>query len=299
MVLKAFDSSELSAISRLFSASVIQEIARKGSSPLFARLVKESSLLDSIKLTDPIKTLFKNAFSILRKKDNRHEYIYKAAIMHKVLLGVHSLQTASMLSEFRVDKCRADTVILNGTSTVYEIKSERDNLEKLEKQIAAYRNIFASVNVITGENHLDAVAKIVPDDVGILLLTDRHQIREIKESKDLPCRTKPEVIFDSIQLNEAKKILDLMGIETPAFPNTQAYQVLRNFFITMDPENTHSAMVKVLKNTRSLLPLDNFIQKLPSSLQAAAITTPLRKQDRERLINVLDTPVYDAITNWN
>ena len=37
-----FASEQLAAISRLFSSTVIHEMARKGESPLFARLVNQS-----------------------------------------------------------------------------------------------------------------------------------------------------------------------------------------------------------------------------------------------------------------
>ena len=40
-------SEQLAAISRLFSSSVIREMARKGRSPLFARLANQSLLVDS------------------------------------------------------------------------------------------------------------------------------------------------------------------------------------------------------------------------------------------------------------
>ncbi|MEI9986083.1 MAG: sce7726 family protein [Aliidongia sp.] len=53
------------------------------------------------------------------------------SVTQKILMGKHSLRTASMLNEFRAGSCKADLVILNGTATVYEIKSERDSLTRL------------------------------------------------------------------------------------------------------------------------------------------------------------------------
>src|SRR6266568_1535168 len=115
-------TDQLAAISRLFSSSVVHEMARKGRSPLFARLVSQSQLLGSISLSERVYTLFDAAFSLLKREGYRHEYIYKAALTHKILLGKHSLQTASMINEFRVGDCKADVAILNGTATVYEVK---------------------------------------------------------------------------------------------------------------------------------------------------------------------------------
>ena len=154
---RAMNPEQLAAISRLFSSSVDREMARKGKSPLFARLATQSLSVDSLSGSQYVYSLFDGAFSILEREGNRHEYIYKAALTHKILLGKHSLQTASMLNEFRVGQCKADLVILNGTSTVYEVKSERDSLSRLERQVAAYATVFAQVYVIAAEKHVDAV----------------------------------------------------------------------------------------------------------------------------------------------
>lgn len=43
-------ADQLAAISRLFSSSLVREMARKGKSPLFARLVTQSELFGSISL---------------------------------------------------------------------------------------------------------------------------------------------------------------------------------------------------------------------------------------------------------
>ena len=200
-------TDQLAAISRLFSSSVVHEMARKGKSPLFARLVTQSQVLRSMALSERVYTVFEAAFSLLKREGYRHEYIYKAALTHKILLGKHSLQTASMIHEFRVGDCKADVAILNGTATVYEVKSERDSLTRLERQIAAYATVFAKVYVIAAESHLRAVANTVPDSVGILCLNSRHQISTLRDAVDQPERTSPGAIFDSIRTEEARMIL--------------------------------------------------------------------------------------------
>src|SRR5579862_9453979 len=83
-------TDQLAAISRLFSSSVVREMARKGKSPLFARLVTQSQLFDSISLSKQVYAIFDTAFSLLQREGYRHEYIYKAALTHKILLGKHS-----------------------------------------------------------------------------------------------------------------------------------------------------------------------------------------------------------------
>jgi hypothetical protein len=201
-----------------------------------------------------------------------------------------------MLTEFRVGTCKADLVILNGTSTVYEIKSERDNLDRLTNQVSTYRKVFAKVNIITGENHLSAVMDKVTDDVGILLLNDRFQISTIREARNRPEGIVPVFVFDSIHKNEAVRILQRMGIAVPEVPNTRFHSIMVEIFSTLRPIELHACMISVLKETRSLLPLSNLLKELPLSLHAAAFSTPLRQRDHAKLLSAVQTPLFEALS---
>lgn len=288
-------TEQLATISRLFSSSVVHEMARKGRSPLFARLVTQSQVLRSMSLSERVYTVFEAAFSLLKREGYRHEYIYKAALTHKILLGKHSLQTASMINEFRVGDCKADVAILNGTATVYEVKSERDSLARLERQIAAYATVFARVYVIAAESHIRAVTNTVPDSVGILCLNSRNQISTLRDAADRPELTSPGAIFDSIRTEEARMILSSFGVSVPRVPNTELHAVLREAFVKLDPLQAHEGMVRVLKRTRNLLPLSTLVDQLPPSLQSAALSVPLRKVDHQRLVAAVNTPLMEAM----
>jgi hypothetical protein len=294
---KVLDGSQQSAVARLFSAAVIRELAQKGKSPLFSRLIKESLAINEASLAAPISAVFESAFNLLRKKDYRHEYAYKAAITKKLLLGRHSLNTTSLVTEFRVDNCKADVAIFNGTSTAYEIKSERDNLGRLQGQVDTYKKFFAKVYVITGENHLDEILKTTPPDVGVLLLNNRFGISTRREIQDTPERVSPEVIFEAIQIRESLEILKSFGITPPQVANTEIRSAVREIFRSLDPVTTHSYMVKTLRKSRSSIPLAEILPKLPASLQAAVFSTPLKLREQTTLLEAVNTSIREAL-NW-
>jgi hypothetical protein len=288
-------NGQLAAISRFFSSTVVREMARTGRSPLFARLARQSSLLDSLASSEPASSLFEKAFSLLKREGYRHEYIYKTALMHKILLGKHSLQTASMLTEFRVCECKADLVILNGTATVYEVKSERDSLSRLERQIGAYSKVFGQVYVIAAEDHTQTVLNSLPKAVGILKLTSRYRISTLREAVDLTDSVSPAAIFESVRTEEARRILLLHGVSIPDVPNTLLNAELRRLFVQLKPRDAHQGMVRVLKKTRDLLPLSDLVAQLPKSLQTAALSIPLRKIDHARLVAAVNTKLQDMM----
>lgn len=289
--------ARLAAITRMFSSSVFHELSRKGRSSLMSRLIEQSNLMENCSPSATLSDAFDYAFSVLRITGNRDEYVYRSAITQKILLGKHSLQTATLLNEVRAGFCKADTVVLNGTSTVYEIKSERDSLVRLQNQIANYQRVFSSVNVITSKNHFDAVRAIVPSEVGLMVLTDRFQISTRREAISKPEQICPEIVLASLRASEAIEILNSLGVSVPQVPNTQLRSMLRSFFVDLDPTELHCEMVRVLKETRTQAPLKEFVNLLPTSLQAAALSSQTNEAGRQRILNALTTPL-DVALSW-
>lgn len=296
--MKTHSSVQLSALTRLFSAAVFREMAKRGQSGLFRRLLWQTDLVGQSDQSVTVGDIFDSAFNILKISGHRDEYIYRAAITQKVLMGTHSLRTASMLSEFRVGSCKADLVILNGTATVYEIKSERDSLARLGKQVENYKRVFAKVNVIASEGHVKGVLNTIPRDVGVMCLSNRYRITPVREAVDCPARICPATVFESLRMAEATAILHAMGVTVPELPNTKKHAMMRGLFAKLGPVSLHKEMVRTLKRTRDLAPLGGFVGRLPRSLQAAALSVSVHRSDHSRLIDATATPLRVAMT-WS
>jgi hypothetical protein len=290
------NATQLSALSRLFSAGVFREMARMGRSPMFARLFAETGLVNHVAARDSVSAAFDAAFAVLRQSGSRDEYVYRAALTHNILLGRHSLNTASMLTEFRAGSCKADVAILNGTGTVYEIKSERDSLARLANQVANYRKVFAKIYVIAGESHLQEIINSTPDDVGVMSLVRWDRIRIVREATERPDLVCPVTIFESLRSNEARAILQDLQVQVPDVPNTLLHGVMRECFAHLDPAEVHRQMVRTLKRTRNLASLSDLVDQLPLSLQPAALAVQVRQADHNRLVEAVHTPIVEAMT---
>lgn len=291
-------ASELSAITRLFSSAVFRELARKGRSALFRRLIEMTDLPERCDSHATVGAAFDLAFKLLKVDGQRDEYIYRTALTQKkFLIGRHPLRTASMLSEFRAGTCKADLVILNGTSTVYEIKSERDSLVRLSNQVENYKRVFAKVNVITSESFVKGVCMTVPADVGVMCLSKRYRISVVRESIEQPDRICPSTVFESLRSDEAMAILKALGVAVPEVPNTRLRGVMHALFADLEPVALHEQMVRTLKDSRSLAPLSELVDQLPKSLHAAALSIPIRRGDHGRLVQTLQMPL-DSTMAW-
>ena len=270
-------------------------MAKEGQSATFARLFAQTGVDKTCPSDATVGDGFDAAFAVLKRAGLRDEYIYRAAVTHNVLIGKHSLNTACMLTEFRTGSCKADLVILNGTSTVFEIKSERDSLARLSNQVANYKKVFANVNVISSEAHVQAVLKTVPEDVGVMSFSRRHHISTIRNAEDRHDRICPSVVFESLRAVEAREILKTLGAPIPNLPNTKLYAAMRVIFAELRAADVHTAMVATLKRTRSLAPLSAFVDRLPASLHAAALSIQVRPREHNRLVEAVSTPLADSI----
>jgi hypothetical protein len=81
--------------------------------------------------------------------------------------------------KFADGKRRADLVEVNGSMNVYEIKSDLDNLEKLQDQIIDYRGTFDTITIVTTQKHLNNIKKNTSNNVGVILV-DENCIKEVR-----------------------------------------------------------------------------------------------------------------------
>lgn len=279
----AASKRELAALSRVFSPSVIRELGHTGRSPMLARLLAQTRIPDTVRPDATLADAFELAFSTLRKVGNRDDYVYRTALTQKVVLGKHNLRTATVLNELRAGSSKADVVVLNGTSTVYEIKSERDSFQRLPSQLADYRSVFARVNVVTSPGQAEEVLRLAPDDVGVMVLTSRFQLQVVREALDSPDRIDPLALLGTLRTEEAIQVLASLGISFPDIPNTHRWSALRKTFAGLAPADVHAKSVAVLKANRSRANLEQFIKQLPKPLSAAVLATDLSAGARANL----------------
>ena len=284
----------LPACGRIFSTMVMDSLAQKGYSGYLSEICSNSGLIEQIDPSMPLKQFFDWIYNILFK-NYRNEYIYKNVIANKILLGKHSLNTSHMLTEFRVGKCKADAVVLNGTSTVYEIKSEFDSFARLEKQIQAYFDIFDYINVITSASQVSKLESVLPETAGILVLTNRNSIATIREAKANKENTKPEILFDSLRKTEYTKVINEYYGSIPDVPNTMFYKECKKLFCEIPNIDARDLTIKILRKRSNSKILREFIDKAPSSLSAYALSISSEKSKMQSLMARFETSVGSVL----
>lgn len=142
-----------------------------------------------------------------------------------VRLAVHATAIKEILSEdvssivldeFGVclGSTRIDIAVINGKLHGYELKSDKDTLERLPSQVEMFSRVFDHVTLIAGSRHIDRVAGMIPDWWGLVVATEisgRTTTTALREPKDNPA-VDPVSLAQLLWKNEMLSILDQHGL---------------------------------------------------------------------------------------
>jgi hypothetical protein len=106
---------------------------------------------------------------------------------------------------------RIDIAVINGKINGFEIKSERDNLERLTSQIEFYNKIFDTMTVVVGEKHLSQITNIIPEWWGLYYVyNDNNDLRLIRE-RDVKLNKNIDIL-SLAQLLWREELIELLNI---------------------------------------------------------------------------------------
>lgn len=198
-------------LKRFFSKPMLHDLLSGKTNDVFECVVKRY-------ISDPkgksYGQLVSEVYAFLGK-NYRSEYFYKNTMLNKLLIKRHDYRKTVVLSELPIGNSKADFIMINGKGVVYEIKTELDNLERLDSQIKDYYKAFSEVVIVTYEENLDKVMKIIPDTVGIMLLTGRKALRMIREPKQELSYLEYDTIFGILRKYEFERIIQDKGYTLP------------------------------------------------------------------------------------
>jgi len=284
-----FNSKYNRFLSQLFSRSALLELAESNTIELATHLISKSGLKEYFsKRTWAV--FFDTAYKHLRL-NYRSEYVFKNTIANKILLGRHSLNTATLQSELRAANCKADTVIFNGTSTAYEIKSDYDSYDRLERQLAAYRKLFDQIFVVVSVNKSSLALDLIPQDIGIIALTNTDALSVKRKSASHIQGLDTGLMFDSLRKEEYLPIVEEITGEQVVCPNTQAYTYCREIFQRLSNEQAHDYFVSRMRKRCPATLTRELTASAPWGLRGALLSSNLNSRKAFMLAQALPQPV--------
>lgn len=274
-------------LSRALSRPVFTALARGEDTKNIFKGLYDANLIPSDKtLDDLFKLAYDNSHS-----NYRNEYVYKSAIVNKIIFGRHSPRTASLLIELPVGKSIVDAAVFNGTSTAYEVKTEFDSPRRLATQTPDYLKVFDQVYIVTHPDFAKNYISEIDERVGILSLDTKDRIKTIRAAVQNRANTDPKTTFRTLRRNEYVSALESITGEKISLPNGIISNHCEKIFTSLSQETIHNIFVSAMRKRTTDIDTINFVSALPKHLRvlgySAQLSTPQRKRVLDRLNNKL------------
>ncbi|MBB6585849.1 sce7726 family protein, partial [Ralstonia solanacearum] len=243
-------AERLRLFARMFTRPVFANLARSGNWQVALGFLAEHGLLIPASKSQSVASLYESAWLEMRRA-YRNEFVYKTEIAGRIVFGRHSPNTASLHVELPVGRSIVDVAVFNGTSTAYEIKTEFDTPKRLTTQTLDYLEAFDRVCVVTHPRCAKSYAEIVDPRVGMLVLTERGSLRQIREPQTNRQNVSPQTIFSCLQRAEYIDAVSMKTGQPVVKPSgiIQAYcgEVFREF----TPLEAHAIFVHALRKRKT------------------------------------------------
>ncbi len=146
--------------------------------------------------------------------------------------------------EMPINNSRLDVGRINGSSHVFEIKTQYDSLLKLEKQIDDYSKAFEYVNVVIDEKHLGKCQEMLPDYCGILVYGNDLLFKEVNKSSISPNMCS-DIQLSTLSSQDLANMLKEFGIRNSPATKSARLELVKN---SCSEEQINCLFKNILKN---------------------------------------------------
>lgn len=178
------------------------------------------------------------------KDPDIREVLYMKFMLHDEF--VHD-PTTIVVDELDVcsGAARIDVAVVNGKLHGFEIKSERDNLDRLPSQIEFYNKTFDTITLVVSKSHLAKARSIIPKWWGIECVTNSNTGAMIKTIRKPKKNSKVEAL-ELTQLLWKDELLEL----------------LRMYDITKGVKSkTRLQLGKIVSDSIDLIQISDFVRR--------------------------------------
>jgi hypothetical protein len=109
---------------------------------------------------------------------------------------------------------RIDLAVVNGSLSGYEIKSERDTLQRLPNQVEVYSRALDFVTIVASDSHIDKTISLIPEWWGVLATQSQQgdiSFRLVRQPQSNPS-VDPYSVAQLLWRPEVVAILSDLGI---------------------------------------------------------------------------------------
>ena len=283
---------KIRSLSQVYFPSTIKTLINHSDSPTIAgRIRKHRDVIvhkkKPIKFSDFLSRLYSEMLHTYR-----NEYIYKNTLINKLWLNKHYFNNATLLRELKVGKSIADLVFINGGVSLYEIKTNLDNLDRLDTQLLDYKKVAEKIYIVSDSFYVDSLKELYKHEpYGIIELTKTEHLKIHKEAKiDNSCFDH-ESIFKILRKEEYLKLINQHFNYTPNAPNTKLFKICLELAKQINIVEFQKSAFNMLRNRKVSHPEYLINRKTPFELKYACFSLDLTTQQYLALYDLLNKKI--------
>jgi len=271
--------------SRALSRPVFTALA-KGADPLkiLAPLLEQLDEGDVHSVAGALELAFSHLSS-----HHRNEYVYKSAVIDRIVFGRHSPATSAVGMELHVGKSIVDIAIFNGTSTAYEVKSELDSPRRLTSQTADYLKAFDKVYVVAPRNNAQRYESFCDHRVGIMELNERGSLSIVRAATSNMNNIETRALFRILRRDEYVGAIEKHLGQKISLPNGLVSQYCEKEFCKLSVEDAHAAYLKAMRKRTTNKEFVGYLRSLPNHLRTLGYSSNLSSMQQSKIREVLDS----------
>lgn len=271
------------SLNRFFTKTTFNQIISNECCPLYTSIKKQYSNGNATLNKDVIASFY----SCL-EKNYRNEYFYKNTLFYELILAKHKIESTKVYSELSIGKCIADLVTINGKAIVYEIKTEFDNLDRIEQQFNQYYECFPYVVIVCCSKLLPKVTLMYSNSpVGIYCITNNNKIKVLKEPEEYNDLLDKKTIFDILRKKEYESVLRKNKLKLPHTTQVKYHSECLKLFTSLDISAIQKDVLFILK--KRFPKVNKLFYNVPNELKMLVYQSNYNNADYSRLFTFLES----------
>lgn len=278
-----------SRLASAFSTAVYRDLSRSALGFDAAQRIRP--IIEVARQGSTLGEAFDRSYELVSRQ-YRSEYFYKNTLISRIVFGRHSPRTAAAVLELRMGRSWADVVVLNGTSTTYEIKTDLDQFTRLRTQLPDYVSRSEFVNVVVSEKRATVAERQLPLNIGVVLIRSKSgSLATARPAESNLQALRADDLFSMLRTSEALQILRHASSEVLDESSFHSWKLLREAFAKLPVDIAHAGVVRELRNRGKRDGKSSMLTDFPKSLRALAYsTTGISAVGERRILDRLSTP---------
>gem|GEM_PF-5738570 len=283
----------LKNFSKIFSATYVLNMLNGQNIPDFKSIYSSINLHEDTKIKDVF-----NAYYNFLLANYKNEYVYKNSLIRNIKNN-ELLHNDALFSELNIGKdSRVDIAHFSQSNHAYEIKTEFDTFNRLEKQLMDYTTGFEYVSIVIPETKLKSTLKVVTKDIGIMVLSKDASVNVYRTASSNLDLVTHGGLFSLLHEQEFSSLLKKHSGHSVNLTSLALRKSHFREFKSLNAAVLHADVVKIIQKRVGPQKLKQALDYIPNFLFPIALNMGIQKEV-SGVISMLNSSIHEFKTRLN